>query len=125
MTSFSHLNNHFIKTVTTQYFTFLLTGTIPLLKGYSVHAQQPPFFESKFHHVLLLNTIERKFYLCAESEDMKKRWLDTLSQVIKTRDESCIAKDGDAITEPVRLIFDFCLVEKTSLKYVNINICAF
>lgn len=75
--------------------------TIPLLKGYSVHAQQPPFFESKFHHVLLLNTIERKFYLCAESEDMKKRWLDTLSQVIKTRDESCIAKDGDAITEPI------------------------
>lgn len=72
--------------------------TIPILKGYTVTECKPPFFENKFLHVLLLDTVDRKFYLSAESEKAKKVWHEALSQAIESRPQ---IDDSNTLNEPI------------------------
>ncbi|XP_057296955.1 pleckstrin homology domain-containing family A member 1-like [Hydractinia symbiolongicarpus] len=59
-------------------------GTIPIFKTYSVSECKPPNFEKTHHHVILLDTIERKFYLCADTEKARKKWIKELSNAIES-----------------------------------------
>ncbi|XP_057297075.1 GRB2-associated-binding protein 3-like [Hydractinia symbiolongicarpus] len=58
--------------------------TIPILKNYTVSECKPPCFETTHHHVILLDTIERKFYLCADTEKAGKKWLKELLNAIES-----------------------------------------
>ncbi|XP_057297018.1 GRB2-associated-binding protein 3-like [Hydractinia symbiolongicarpus] len=72
--------------------------TIPILKGCTVKECKPPYFENKFLHVLLLDTVGREFYLSAESEKAKKDWHEALSLAIESRPH---IDDANTPNEPI------------------------
>ena len=57
-----------------------LLGVIPL-ENYTVEAHPHPFWLDKFPHMMKLKTLEkRNYFLCTDSEEKKRLWLDALKQ---------------------------------------------